>query len=116
MSAGQPAAHGFDGRQPAAVTNALAILDIVAACPPGITAREIHVRLDMPRATVYRILKHLVAEEFLVRSPDLRGFALGRRMREFSLNAARHLQPGADPGRRPSAAAAAESDAAPPGW
>ncbi|MET3962304.1 DNA-binding IclR family transcriptional regulator [Marmoricola sp. OAE513] len=84
--------HVFDGRQPSAVSNALSILHVVAAAPPGITAKEIHQSLQMPRATVYRIIKHLVAEEFLVRSQDLHGFALGSRMREFSRNAAQHLR------------------------
>jgi DNA-binding IclR family transcriptional regulator len=89
MSARQP---GFDGRQPTAVNNALAVLQVVAAAEPGITAREIHQQLAMPRATVYRILQHLVSEEYLVRSADLRGFALGRRMQQFSTAAARHLE------------------------
>ena len=84
-------APAFDGRQPGAVSSALAVLQAVAASPPGITAREIHRQVGIPRATVYRILAHLVAEEYLVRSPDLRGFALGQRMREFSRDARRHL-------------------------
>ncbi|CAN5185496.1 hypothetical protein BH09ACT12_BH09ACT12_01280 [soil metagenome] len=79
----------FDGRQPSALSNALAILDVVASRPPGITAREVVEELDMPRATAYRILNHLVAEEYLVRSPDLRGFAFGKRMRELGRNVAR---------------------------
>lgn len=83
--------HAFDGRQPSAVSNALSVLHVVAASEPGVTAREIHQVLAMPRATVYRIVKHLVAEEFLVRSADLRGFALGIRMRELSRDAAQHL-------------------------
>jgi DNA-binding IclR family transcriptional regulator len=90
MSVREP---GFDGRQPKAVNNALAVLGVVAAAEPGITAREIHQQLVMPRATAYRILQHLVAEGYLVRSPDLRGFALGNRMQEFFRAAARHLEP-----------------------
>lgn len=89
MSTREP---GFDGRQPTAVNNALAVLQVVAAAEPGITAREIHEQLVMPRATAYRILQHLVAEGYLVRSPDLRGFALGNRMHEFFRAAARHLE------------------------
>lgn len=89
MSTREP---GFDGRQPTAVNNALAVLQVVAAAEPGITAREIHQELVMPRATAYRILQHLVAEGYLVRSPDLRGFALGNRMHEFFRAAARHLE------------------------
>lgn len=89
MSTREP---GFDGRQPTAVNNALAVLQVVATARPGITAREIHQQLQMPRATAYRILQHLVAEGYLVRSPDLRGFALGSRMQEFFRAAAHHLE------------------------
>lgn len=39
--------------------------------------------LPLSRATVYRILKHLVAQEYLVRTPDLKGFALGVRLRSL---------------------------------
>lgn len=88
MSGREP---GFDGRQPTAVNNALAVLEVVAAAEPGITAREIHQQLVMPRATAYRILQHLVAEGYLVRSADLRGFALGKRMQEIFRTAAQHL-------------------------
>jgi DNA-binding IclR family transcriptional regulator len=80
----------FDGRQPTAVTNALAVLEVVAAAEPGITAREIHEQLAMSRATAYRILRHLVEEGYLVHGPELRGFALGNRMLVFSRGAARH--------------------------
>jgi DNA-binding IclR family transcriptional regulator len=34
----------------------------------------------MPPATAYRLLNLLVGEEYLVRLPDLRGFALGRKV------------------------------------
>ena len=35
----------------------------------------------MSQASVYRIIKHLVANEYLVRTPDLRGFVIGERVR-----------------------------------
>ena len=81
---------GFDGRQPRAVNNALDILDVVARSGPGVTAREVCAQVDATRATVYRVLNHLVAEEYLIRSPDLRGFALGRRMHELGRHLARY--------------------------
>jgi DNA-binding IclR family transcriptional regulator len=67
------------GRQPRAVRNALEVLAEVVAAGPGITARQISSALRLPRATTYRMLNLLVAEEYLVRLPDLRGFALGAR-------------------------------------
>ncbi|MDD7966631.1 IclR family transcriptional regulator [Actinomycetospora lemnae] len=69
----------ISGRQPQAVRSALAILEEVAAAGVGITAKEISTALRIPPATTYRLLNLLVAEEYLVRLPDLGGFALGRR-------------------------------------
>ncbi|WP_246114937.1 IclR family transcriptional regulator [Pseudonocardia sulfidoxydans] len=59
--------------------SALAVLEEVVAAGPGITAKEISAALKMPQATTYRLLNLLVGEEYLVRLPDLKGFALGRR-------------------------------------
>jgi DNA-binding IclR family transcriptional regulator len=69
----------LSGRQPRAVRSALAVLEEVVAAGPGVTAKEISAALKLPQATTYRMLNLLVAEEYLVRLPDLRGFALGRR-------------------------------------
>ncbi|MUM32433.1 helix-turn-helix domain-containing protein, partial [Mycolicibacterium sp. CBMA 361] len=59
---------------------ALAIIEEVAAAGPGITALEITGRLRMSRSSAYRLLGVLVESEYLVRTPDLSGFALGRRI------------------------------------
>ncbi|WP_020658697.1 IclR family transcriptional regulator [Amycolatopsis benzoatilytica] len=72
-------ASPLSGRQPKAVRSALAVLEEVIAAGPGVTAKEISAALHLPPATTYRLLNLLVAEEYLVRLPDLRGFALGRR-------------------------------------
>lgn len=77
----------LSGRQPKAVRNALAVLEEVAAAGPGVTAKEISAALKMPPATTYRTLNLLVGEEYLVRLPDLRGFALGRRAKRLSVAA-----------------------------
>ena len=47
------------------------------------TAQEIARALDVSAPTAYRLLNLLVGEEYLVRLPDLSGFALGRRAMEF---------------------------------
>lgn len=59
---------------------ALSIIEEVAAAGPGITALEITHRLRMSRSSAYRLLAVLLESEYLVRTPDLGGFALGRRI------------------------------------
>jgi DNA-binding IclR family transcriptional regulator len=75
----------LSGRQPRAVRSALAVIEEVVAAGPGVTAKEISAALKLPQATTYRLLNLLVAEEYLVRLPDLRGFALGRRAARLAL-------------------------------
>jgi len=74
----------LSGRQPGAVHSAFAVLEEVARAGPGITAQQLSARLGLPRATAYRILNLLVQDEYLVRMPDLRGFALGRKVAELA--------------------------------
>lgn len=75
----------LSGRQPKAVRSALRVLEEVVERGPGVTAKEISSSLGLPQATTYRILNLLVAEEYLVRLPDLSGFALGRRAGRLSV-------------------------------
>jgi DNA-binding IclR family transcriptional regulator len=58
-------------------SNSLKILEIVARFGTGTTAKEITDALQMPPATAYRLLNSLVGDEYLARTSDLRGFALG---------------------------------------
>lgn len=74
----------FRGRQPGAVNHALEILGAIARGGPVVTAREISAMLHMSKATTYRILSHLVQEEYVVRSPDLTGYLLGARVVGFA--------------------------------
>ncbi|MGW1029494.1 IclR family transcriptional regulator [Streptomyces sp. NPDC002577] len=74
----------LSGRQPRAIRSALAVLQHVAAAGPGVTAKEISAALRLASATTYRLLNLLVEEEYLVRMPDLRGFALGRKVAELA--------------------------------
>jgi DNA-binding IclR family transcriptional regulator len=62
---------------PSTASNPLRILEIVARFGTGTTAKEITEALQMPPATAYRMLNSLVGDEYLVRTSDLRGFALG---------------------------------------
>ncbi|KRE31562.1 hypothetical protein ASG80_03265 [Agromyces sp. Soil535] len=75
---------GLHARQPRAIHSAFTVLEEVALCGPGVTAREISANLRMPRATAYRLLNLLVQEEYLVRLGDLSGFALGRKVAELA--------------------------------
>ncbi|WP_448627641.1 IclR family transcriptional regulator [Geodermatophilus sp. URMC 64] len=72
--------RGLTGRQPKAVQSALSILETVARTGAGVTAKEVAEELGLPPATTYRLLNLLVGEEYLVRLPDLHGFALGRKV------------------------------------
>lgn len=75
----------LSGRQPKAVRSALRVLEEVVERGSGVTAKEISAALALPQATTYRILNLLVAEEYLVRLPDLSGFALGLRAARLSV-------------------------------
>jgi DNA-binding IclR family transcriptional regulator len=81
-----PPEHGAQirARQPKAIHSALEMLEEVARCGPGVTAREVSENLGVPRATTYRLLNLLVQEEYLVRLPDLSGFALGRKVSQLA--------------------------------
>lgn len=69
--------HKSGYRGPSTVSNSLRILEIVARFGTGTTAKEITDALQMPPATAYRMLNSLVGDEYLARTSDLRGFALG---------------------------------------
>lgn len=71
----------FLGRQPGAVDSAFAILEAVARLGPGVTTRTLIDTLQMPRATTYRLVRHLVQQGYLVRRPGLTDLALGPRVR-----------------------------------
>lgn len=70
----------LQGRQPQAVSNALRVLEEVTSSGPGVTAKEIAAQLSMPSATTYRLLNILVAEGYIVRLPNLSGFAPGHKI------------------------------------
>ena len=60
------------------------MLEAVARLGPGTSAKEIAKFAGVPTTTAYRMLNLLVADGFLVRVPDLSGFALGRRTAELA--------------------------------
>lgn len=60
------------------------MLEAVAFLGAGATAKQIAAHTQVPPATAYRMLNFLVADGFLVRIPDLSGFALGRRTSELA--------------------------------
>lgn len=96
MRADAPVAGDLSARQPRAIHSALTLLEAVAELGAGATAREISDALGLPRATTYRLVNLLVQDGFLVRTPDLSGFALGAKVV--------HLASVAAPVRLPSAA------------
>jgi len=78
----------LSGRQPQAVQNALRVLEEVARRGAGVTAKEVARASGVPSATTYRLLNLLVAEGYLVRMPDLHGFALGQKVSALTGGAA----------------------------
>ncbi len=90
-------------RQPRAIRSALTVLEAVASLGAGTTARAISAELGLPRATTYRLLNLLVEDEYLVRTPDLTGFALGAKVV--------HLAAVAAPVRMPTAARSVVAEA-----
>lgn len=66
-----------------AASCSLRILETVALAGAGVTAREISQHLRIPSATAYRLLNQLVGDEYLVRTSDLRGFALGHAIKDL---------------------------------
>lgn len=95
---------GLAARQPGAVRSALAVLEAVAHLGAGVSAQRISTELGLARATTYRLLNLLVEDEYLVRTPDLTGFALGARVAHLAGVVAA-------PVRLPSAARAVLADA-----
>ena len=77
-------APSLSARQPRAIHSALTVLEAVAELGAGVTARELSTHLDLPRATTYRLLNLLVEDEYLVRTPDLSGFALGAKVTQLA--------------------------------
>ncbi|ERI35631.1 helix-turn-helix domain-containing protein (plasmid) [Arthrobacter sp. TES] len=71
-----------------AASKSLKILETVARLGTGSTAKDITDTLQMPPATAYRLLNSLVGDEYLVRTSDLRGFALGHALSDFITAAA----------------------------
>ncbi|MEU6259556.1 helix-turn-helix domain-containing protein [Streptomyces sp. NPDC047043] len=94
----------ISGRKPQAIRSALGLLRAVAEAGPGVTARELSRATGLSTATTYRLLTLLEGDGYLVRLPDLRGFALGAKFRELAELAAPEARlPAADP--RPTAKA-----------
>ncbi len=82
------AAPTVTARQPRAIHSALAVLEVVATLGAGVSAREVSEALGYPRATTYRLLNVLVQDEYLVRTPNLSGFALGTKVAQLGAVAA----------------------------
>ncbi|NAZ75625.1 helix-turn-helix domain-containing protein, partial [Kineococcus sp. T13] len=61
------------------IAPAVQLLEALARAGAGVSAADLAARTGIPRASAYRLLNLLVAEELVVRLPDLSGFALGAR-------------------------------------
>jgi len=81
-------APALSARQPGAVHSALSVLEAVAHLGAGVSAKRLSDELGLPRATTYRLINLLVEDEYLVRTPDLTGFALGAKVTQLAAVAA----------------------------
>ncbi len=96
VRAAVPVVGDHSARQPRAIHSARTVREAVAELRAGAPAREISEALGLPKATTYRLVNLLVQDGFLVRTPDLSGFALGAKVV--------HLASVAAPVRLPAAA------------
>ncbi len=77
------------------IVRALRVVEAVAAAGDGVTAKAIARRLGCPLPTVYRALGILVAEGYLVRLHDVRGYGLGYRVAELQRGLVEQTRPAA---------------------
>lgn len=66
------------------VERALRVLDEVSTAPDGLTAKQLARRLGLPLPTVYHLTATLVGNDYLIRLPDRRGYALGPRIGDLA--------------------------------
>jgi IclR family transcriptional regulator, acetate operon repressor len=77
------------------IVRALRVVETVAVAGDGVTAKAIARRLGSPLPTVYRALGTLVAEGYLVRLDDVRGYGLGYRVAELHRGLVDQVSPAA---------------------
>ncbi len=77
------------------ILRALRVIETVAVAGDGITAKAIARRLGSPLPTVYRALGTLVAEGYLVRLDDVRGYGIGYRVAELHRGLLDQVRPAA---------------------
>ena len=73
------------------VTRALRALDVIAACPDGISAKGLAERLGLALPTVYHLLTTLVEAGHVVHLPDEHVFVLGYKARYLGQSLSRQL-------------------------
>lgn len=69
----------FDAQVPA-LQRGLAVLELLAATPAGLTLVEIHTALDLPAASAFRITAALEQLGYLARDPASKRFTLTRKL------------------------------------
>jgi IclR family transcriptional regulator, acetate operon repressor len=72
---------------------ALRVVEAVAAAGDGVTAKVIARRLGIPLPSVYRAIGTLVAEGYLVRLHDVRGYGLGYRVAQLHRSLTEQVRP-----------------------
>lgn len=77
----------------ASLRKALALLDVIAAAPEGLAAREISDTLRLPMATTYRLLAVLVDADYVIHLPRKSRFALGYELHHLGASLHRQVDP-----------------------
>jgi DNA-binding IclR family transcriptional regulator len=75
---------GESGRMVPAIRRALAVFDLLAASRRELSLSDVSRALDLPKASVYRILTTLLEEECVHRSLQSGRFSLGRKLMGLS--------------------------------
>ncbi|TAM70195.1 MAG: IclR family transcriptional regulator [Microbacteriaceae bacterium] len=65
------------------VVRALSVLSCLAENPHGLTLQQLHTRLDIPLASIYRIVATLEHENFVARSAATKRYSLGQGARRL---------------------------------
>jgi DNA-binding IclR family transcriptional regulator len=73
-----------------AVARALAIIGLIAASDKPLSIADLTEQLDLPKATVHRLVMSLWHQGILQREPDSKRFAAGRGLTDLAINALRN--------------------------
>lgn len=87
LTAPRGAAHGPE--KAGILGRSFAVLEAIAASPVPLGVGDLIEQLDLPRATVYRLVDWFLSEGFLVREPARKRLVIGNRLSDLAYDALR---------------------------